>query len=161
MQWPKYANLVATQPVIAGCLEWLVGPSLLIRGGKHPKFTLQQWVEQQLDYVAVRPWERLSMNVVDMSADRIRTEYSVFYHIGGNDRVNTRIRCLSDYEEGTKPLSQVFDDIVEWYQMYWAKQPDRPLVIDAVACKTTRRPDSERYYKEAIQIWPAPEGFRP
>ncbi len=50
--------------------------------------------------------------------------------------------------------------MVEWYGQYWATQPDRPLVIDAVARKCSAWLGGDRWAKETVNIWLAPEGFR-
>jgi hypothetical protein len=161
MKWQKYADLAATNPIAANILDSLVGPPSLTHGGPHADFTLQQWVEQRLEYVAIRPWERLDMNVTDASEWNAHAAHTLHYHIGGEERVCSRMRWLTDTECNLKFLSEVLAETVEWYEEYWAKQPDRPLVIDAVARKCSAWLEGEEYAKETLNIWLAPEGFQP
>lgn len=161
MKWQKYANLVATNRIAATCLGDLVGPPILQRGGTHPDFTLQEWVEQRLEYVAIRPWEGLDMSATDASTEHARGVYSLHYHIGGAERICSRQRWLTDEEFNRETVSQALSGIAEWYERYWALQPDRPLIIDAVARKSSCCPVGEKYAMEAVSIWLAPEDFRP
>lgn len=161
MKWQKYANMAVTNPIVSSILADLVGPPLLRHGGKHADFTLQQWVEQRLEYVAIRPWERLDMNVTDVSGENAHAAHSLYFHIGGEERVCSRMRWLTDSECNLSTLSKVMAEAVEWYGLYWAKQPDRPLVFDAVARKSQAWLNGERYAKETVNIWLAPEGFHP
>ncbi len=161
MKWHKYTEQVARNPIVAACLDDVVGPQMLHHGGTHPEFTLQQWVERQLEYVAVRPWESLDMNVLDASSWNAQAAHMLYYHIGGEERVCSRMRWLTDADCNLRSLAQVMRDVVEWYGLYWAKQPDRPLVFDAVVRKSSYLPDGKRYFRETANIWLAPEGYQP
>lgn len=161
MKWQKYTQLVATNPIAARCLDGLVGPPILLHGGTHPDFTLQQWVEQRVDYVAFRPWERLSMDTIDVSGNDAHAAHTVHYHIEGEEGVCSRMRWLTNSEGNLKTLSEVLVDIVEWYGLYWARQPDRPLVFDAVARKSSAWLKGARHSRQAISIWIPPAGFQP
>lgn len=161
MKWQKYANLSATNPIVAQILSGLVGPPILRHGGSHAGFTLQQWVEQRLEYVAIRPWERLDMNATDVSGLNAHAAYTLHYHIGGEEASCSRMRWLTDEDCNLKTLTEVLSETVEWYGLYWATQPVRPLIFDAVARKSQAWLNGDHYAKETVNIWLAPEGFQP
>ena len=161
MKWLKYATLVASNPIVAVCLDDLVGPPCLTHGGTHPKFTKQQWVEQQLEYVAIRPWDRLDMSATDVSAVCASSIYSLHYHIGGQERICSRKRWLNDEERRPVTIAEALQGIVDWYGRYWALQPNRPLIFDAVARKSSHWPDPRAYASETVSIWLPPAGFQP
>lgn len=161
MNWGKFARLVASNPVIACCVDNHVGPPLLRSGGKHPIFTLMTWVEQQVEYIAPRPWETLDMSVGNVEGDEARAKYAIHFHIGGEERACTRIRYTDTDENPQRSVAETMRSLVEWYGRYWAKQKDRPLVIDAVVRESVCWKGDKRYGKEAISIWLAPEGYQP
>ena len=165
MKWRKYTNFAANNLVVASCLDPLVGPSVFRSQGLHREFTFREWVEQQLEYVAIRPWEKLDMSVTNASDGRLgwntNVAYTIHYHIEGDEEARARVMWLTDTEGNLRTLSEALSDLAEWYKQRWASKPDRPLVIDAVVqtCSVwhggTLRP------KVTIDIWLAPEGFRP
>lgn len=161
MKWHKYSSLAATNPIAASILNSLVGPPMMRYSGTHPSFTLQKWVENQVDYVAIRPWKKLDLGATDESGYNSHTAYTLHYHIGGEERVCSRLRWMTDTECNLKTIAETVKEAVEWYGLYWASQPDRPLVFDAVARKSSVWQEEDRYSKERIDIWLAPEGFRP
>ena len=166
MNWEKYAKMVSRDPMIDYCLSEHVGPPMLHHGGSHPDFTLREWVEQKLKYVAVRPWSSLDMNLTDSTTCRSSSRHVIHLHIANSgDRRAARARYVDNQDEPTRSIAQAMSSLAEWHSEYWAKQQDRPLVIDAVLRRSVLwqpvSPYTDQVLAETINIWLPPEGFQP
>ncbi len=151
MKWNKFAEFAANNLMLGKFLDEQIGPGAL-NTNVFPTF--KDWVEKQVDYVAVRPWTSLDMS----STDNVRTgiQHIVYYHIENEENAGGRARYLNDRQTAEESLQAA----VEWHGLYWALQEDRPLVFDAVVRKHTGVAENG-YRREALEFFIAPPGFQP
>lgn len=127
MQWEKFKTFSANHLDLAPCLTEHLQPIA-------DKRTMKDIVEQQLEYIAVRPWD--SLNLEQKGGYRLipggeaSVTYTVYAHIEGSDLPCARAR--SSYGQDDKTVRQLIDEFIDWHKSYWAKQDDRPIVFDAV-----------------------------
>ncbi|HEX6462472.1 MAG TPA: hypothetical protein VFZ58_04365 [Candidatus Saccharimonadales bacterium] len=161
MRWQNFANFSALNLQLGWCLDWHIGPPMLRCGGSHPEFTRRSWVEQQVDYVAVRPFGSLDMQATDTKDDGANIIYSIWHHIEGEERPYSRVRYL-DSDGPDTTIRQLIDGLVKWYSEYWALQPGQPrLIVDVVVRHTTKRHPEEKYYRESVELFLFPAEAQP
>ena len=157
MQWEKFETFVATHLDLAPCLNEQLVPFA-------GKYGIKDIVQQQLEYVAVRPWTSLDLNLkgdYKLIADgEVNVLYTVYAHIGGNELPCTRAR--KSYRQDGSTIQQLIEEFKQWHPEYWGKQDDRPLIFDAV----TRRSSLVNYKKvhfsedkKALSFYLFLEGF--
>jgi hypothetical protein len=156
MNWQKFANFAGLHLNLGPCLAWHIGPPSLRAGGTHPDFTFREWVEQQLEYLAVRPYKSLDQMARDTDVNYVTTTYTVWFHIGGDGQPFSRLRMTTSGDGEVFTVEETINRLVEWHSRYWAQQADRPLILDAVVChKKAKRSDKE-YYHESVGIFLVP-----
>jgi len=158
MRWEKFANFAAHNLGLSACLHWHVAPPALRGMGHDPQF--QSWVEQQVDFIAVRPYESLDMMSTDTKDEDTSSVYVVWFHIEGEERPCSRLRHLDSNGPSTTIQSSI-DGLVAWHSEYWALQPNRPLVIDAIVRHTTKRHPDVEYYRESVEFFLVPADAQP
>ncbi len=162
MQWSKYERLRNSGPVVARCLNEIVGPPSLRWNGSHRDFaSMQSWVEQQLMYVAVRPWEALDLSWTNVDRGHANTFYTIFFHIEGTLFSSERMRGLWGEHDELLTIDCGLQGIVDWFGHYWAKRPGCSLVFDAVVRDAHGTVPDKKYPEQTINIWLPPAGFMP
>jgi|GEM_PF-4219386 len=160
MNWQNFQRFTALHLKLGPCLSWHIGPPCLRNGGSHPDFTFQSWVEQRLEYLAVRPFHALDQEACDSDSDSRSVTYVIWHHIGNEEQPFSRLRYISSDGGGTT-IAQAIANLVDWHSRYWALQENRPLVLDAIVRQTTRRRRGERYYRESVEIFLVPDVAQP
>jgi hypothetical protein len=156
MRWENFVKFAALNLRLGPCLDWHIGPAMLRCGGSHPEFTRQSWVEQKVEYVAVRPFESLDVNAKDAKGSGMNVFYILWFHIGGEERPYSRLRYLYDDGPDTT-IRQLIDGLIVWHSEYWALQPCNPqLILDAVVRHTTKWSPGEKYYRESVEFFLIP-----
>lgn len=168
MHWSNYGAMLAANPVVASVLPDVVGPPIMHWGGSHPHFrSIQEWVEKQLVYVAIQPWETLRLDSTNIWKARAVCRYSIYYHIAHVEEVpGSRARQVGSFDLDTgkhRTIREVFDDILQWYALsYWSlRASEFPLVFDAVIRDAHGSVPGKKYPEQAINIWIPPEGLMP
>jgi len=127
MQWEKFKTFSANHLFLGPCLD----QHLRIFSGKR---TMKDVVEQQLEYVAVRPWESLELgqkgNYRLFPGGEASVSYTVYAHIESIDMRCARARA--SYRQDGSTVEQLINELKEWHGTYWAKQDDCPIVFDTV-----------------------------
>lgn len=160
MNWKNFERFSALHLQLGPCLSWHIGPPCMRNGGTHPDFTFQAWVEQRLEYLAVRPFRALDLESKDTDSDSRSVTYVIWLHIEGEERPFARLRYISSYG-GDTTVAEAIANLVAWHSRYWALQDSRPLVLDAIVRQTTKRRRGERYYRESIEIFLVPDEVQP
>jgi hypothetical protein len=161
MKWQKFATFAGLHLNLGPCLAWHIGPPSLRAGGTHPDFTFQEWVEEQLEYLAVWPYAALDRLTHDTNVYWVATTYTVWFHIGGDEQPFSQLRTTTSVDGEIFTVEETINRLVEWHSRYWAQQADRPLILDAVIChKRLERPGKE-YYRESVEIFLVPDEARP
>lgn len=159
MRWEKFANFAAYNLGLSTCLHWHIAPPALRGMGYNPRF--QTWVEQQVDFIAVRPFESLDMMSMDTKAENMSIVYAVWFHVEGEEQPCSRLRYLDSDGPGTT-IRQLIDGLMKWHSEYWALQSGRPpIVIDAIVRHTTKRHSGMEYYRESVDFFLVPENAQP
>jgi hypothetical protein len=131
MKWQNYAEFAANHPELGLVLEQRLlhyPPSLYL--------STRAWVEKQLKYIAVRPWESLDMSATSRPVHYNGSGYTAWYHIENNEPAFWRARAA--YSDGpATPVRDLLQNLQSWYGEYWAEQEDRPFVLDAIIKYTT------------------------
>ncbi|MDB5176715.1 MAG: hypothetical protein JWN75_383 [Candidatus Saccharibacteria bacterium] len=159
MNWENYLALAGSNPMVKKCLEVHVGPL-------NPKSTLRKWVQQKLNFAKVLSWDSLNMDAVDVRTSHANVRHTIYYHIeNGDPSPGHRARYIDSERTGPITIGQSLKDIVEEYQLYWAKQGNCPIVFDAIVRKSLRWRNAGRWrdevISEAVSIWLPPDGFHP
>ena len=152
MKWNKYVEFAGRNTKLRKILDELVGQ----QRGQEAFPTFQAWVEKQVGYVAVRPWESLRMD----SSNSHTMRHAVYYHIGNDEAVGKRTRSLNDVENRRWTVGEVLESIVERHGAQLAQQEDSPLVFDAVV-RTHHDGFINGHRREAFEFFIPPEGFMP
>ena len=147
MKWNKYVEFAGRNPALRKVLDESVG-SEQFNTRDFPTF--QEWVEKQVDYLAVRPWSSLHMD----SRDSHTMKYVVFYHIEGDDSTGSRKASLTD-SGSRRSVGQTIRETV-----YRLDQKDRLPVFDAVV-RVHHDGIIDGYRREAFEFFIAPDGFVP
>ena len=134
MQWNKFKEFLGTHLELAPCFSEQLVP--ITRKGE-----IRSMVEQELEYVAVRPWESLELAKtgsyeVHEGRNESSVRYTVYFHIEGHE--TSCVRARASYSPDQMSVSQIIAHLKEWHLEYWAKQPHRPLVFDAVVRRNAR-----------------------
>lgn len=159
MRWEKFATFAARNLRLGACLDWHIAPLALRGMGHNPRF--QNWVEQQVDFIVVRPFASLDMTATDTKDQNTTTVYAVWFHIEGEERPCSRLRYL-DSDGSSTTVQQLIDGLVVWHSECWTSQPDRPpLVIDAIVRHTTKRQAGVKYYRESVEFFLVPDAAQP
>jgi hypothetical protein len=93
MIWNKFQRFAALHLQLGPCLSWHIGPPYM-SGGGHPSFTFQSWVEQRLEYLAVRPYHALDQHARDSDSASLSVTYVIWNHIRGEERPFSRLRYI-------------------------------------------------------------------
>jgi hypothetical protein len=158
MQWNKYANFAATHLDLAPCLYEQL-QSIRTDGR-----SFEDSIVRHLEYIAVRPWESLDLNQkgdwIDKGPAEASVHYTVYAHIEGEEKPCSRAK--TSWSSDSFTIEDMIKDFQEWHQIYWAQQPDRPLVFDAVT-RTSRLAHKDRNLssenRRTISFYLFPEGY--
>jgi hypothetical protein len=149
MKWNNFAEFAANNLNLGKFLDEQIGP-VVLDPSVFPAF--KDWVEKQVDYIVVRPWESLDLT----SVDRRDVRHVAYYHVENEEGPGGRARYLNDHQT----LEESLEAAVEWHGLYWALQPDRPLTFDAIVRKHISV-GGNGYRREALEFFIAPPGFQP
>lgn len=158
MYWDTFKEFMSSHPSLVPCLE----EQLQVFSDGRP---LQYIVEQQLDYVTVRPWESLNLgargNFHTFNKQKEGSVlYTVYAHIEGNEEPCTRARM--SYQRVSSSVEELIREYKEWHLEYWAKQDDRPLVFDAVTRRNQlvqNESGNPFIDRKTLSFYLFPEGF--
>jgi hypothetical protein len=158
MLWSKFSNFTATHLELVPCvLEQLDFYS-------KDEDERRKVVERNLEYIAVRPWKSLDLDLTSSyrSSDdnEVNVSYKVYAHIEDEEKPCYRMRQTDELRGVT--IQKVLDQYTEWHQMYWPGQQDCPLVFDAVVRRTRLvhyNPTERDINKVALSFYLFPEGF--
>jgi hypothetical protein len=149
MHWQRFVKFVAHNLNLSPCLQILAPPARRGMGFYNPTF--ESWVEQQVDYIAVRPLESLDMTATDTENDGTNVMYSVCHHIENKEHPCAHARYLYSHDPGTT-VQQLIDGLVAWH---------RPLVIDVIVRHTTKRRSNTERYHESVEFFLVRDNAQP
>lgn len=169
MNWQKYSQLLAENPELGPCFAWHIGPGALKTGG-HPDFAnMREWVESQVGFVAIKPFDALDLDAEnedrrnDPVKGSVHVHYTVWFQIDGNESICGRCRSLNNRNDDESNYGYTVREVIEhslgWHSLYWAKQANRPLVINAVTRHKKWQRREDRYVLESLEIFRVPTDF--
>lgn len=151
MKWNKFQALVANNLNLAEVINWHISPNFELNSQQ-----LRQWIEQKVDYIAVRPWESLDLEGTGRyEGTQLTRMYSVWFRVEGQE-----LQYSDTVDEIDSPVSEVLDGVKEWHGRYWAWKPgNHRLIIEAITY--TKRHLKGEVERESIDIYIPPQGYTP
>lgn len=177
MNWQKYCDLLGESPELGPCFSWHIGPGSL-KTGSHPDFdTMREWVERQVEFVAIRPFESLDLgsdNITEPRGPRgySTVTYTLWFHIAGKtpwldcpesgEMPCYRSSPLNDRDNSERNYGYTIEEKIEhllgWWSLHWALK-GYPLVLDAIVRHSKWQRREDKYVREALEIFRVPADF--